>query len=37
MGIENKINEIGLTNIPSPGGPGGVKKSSKKWWRFWKR
>lgn len=37
MGIENKINEIGLTNIPSPGGPGSVKKSSKKWWRFWKR
>ena len=34
MGIENKINEIGLTNIPSPGS---VKKSSKKWWRFWKR
>jgi len=37
MGIENKINEIGLTNMPSPGSPGGVKKRSKKWWRFWKR
>ena len=46
MGIENKINEIGLTNMPHPGssggpegpeGPGDVKKRSKKWWRFWKR